>query len=94
MAKDNAVTIEHGPKYPCVKVQMLKSFGGFHPTVVAVQEAMRQAGIPLQELSTFYADAAESSEDNLLRTCQRWVDVDVRRPEIERALVAGLGQQP
>jgi hypothetical protein len=37
---------------------------------------MRRAGVPLQELSNFYADAAEENEDNLLPTCLRWVDVD------------------
>jgi hypothetical protein len=93
MAKSSAITIENGPKYPRIKVQMIRTYVGFHSTVTAVQAAMRQAGLPLQELSTFYADAAEGTEDNLLRTCRRWVDVDVRRPEIERALVAGLGQQ-
>jgi len=39
---------------------------------------MRQAGIPLQELSNFCAEAADAQDDNLLRTCLRWVDVDVR----------------
>jgi hypothetical protein len=57
---------------------MMSAYGGFHPTVSAVQAAMREDGLPLQELSTFYQDAAAGDEDNLLRTCQRWVDVDVR----------------
>jgi hypothetical protein len=78
MAKSSAITIENGPKYPLVKVAMMSASGGFHPTVAAVQTAMRQAGIPLHELSAFYEDAADGDEDNLLRTCQRWVDVDVR----------------
>ena len=57
---------------------MMSAYGGFHPTVSAVQAAMREDGLPLQELSTFHQDAAAGDEDNLLRTCQRWVDVDVR----------------
>ena len=77
MAKVNAITIQNGPKYPRVKVQMITTYGGFHPTVGAVQAAMRQAGISLQELSAVYEDAADGDEDNLLRTCQRWVDIDV-----------------
>jgi hypothetical protein len=77
MTKGNAILIDHGPKCPFVKVQIVSAYGGLHPTVIAVQAAMRQAGIPLQELSTFYEDAADGDEDNLLRTCQRWVDVDV-----------------
>ena len=56
---------------------MIGAYGGFHPTVTAVQAAMRQAGIPLRELSTFYEEAADGDEDNLLRTCQRWVAIDL-----------------
>ena len=56
---------------------MITTYGGFHPPFGAVQPAMRQAGIPLQELSAFYEDAADGDEDNLLWTCQRWVDIDV-----------------
>ena len=78
MARGNAINISSGPKYPRVKVQVVGAYGGFCPTVAVVQAAMRRAGIPLQELSNFCAEAAEAQEDNLLRTCLRWVDVDVR----------------
>jgi hypothetical protein len=54
----SAITIENLPKYPFVKVTMMGAFSGLHPTVAAVQTAMRQAGIPLQELSAFYAEVA------------------------------------
>ena len=50
MAKANAILIAHGPNYPLVEVTMMSAYGGFHPTVIAVQAAMCQAGIPLQEL--------------------------------------------
>jgi hypothetical protein len=56
----------------------MSAYGGFHPMVAAVQNAMRQAGLPLQELSTFYEEAADGDENNLLRICQRWVTVDVQ----------------
>jgi hypothetical protein len=78
MAQRNAINIENGPKYPRVKVQLMVPSGGFAPTVAAVQAAMRRAGVPLQELSNFYQDATAGDEDNLLRTCLRWVDVEVR----------------
>jgi len=78
MARSNATNIRSWPKYPRVKVQIAGAYGGFHPTAAAVQAAMRQAGIPLQELSNFCAEAADAQDDNLLRTCLRWVDVDVR----------------
>jgi hypothetical protein len=78
MAQGNAINIENGPKYPRVKVQLMGPHGGFFPTVAAVQAAMRRAGVPLQDLSNFFQDATAGDEDNLLRTCLRWVDVDVQ----------------
>ena len=78
MAQRNAINIENGPKYPRVKVQLMGPNGGFDATVVAVQKAMRRAGVPLQELSNFYQDATAGDADNLLSTCLRWVDVDVQ----------------
>ena len=78
MAKGNAIRIDNGPKYPQVTVQVTGPHSGLCATVAAVQAAMRRAGVPLQELGNFYEDAAEDDEDNLLWTCLRWVDVDLR----------------
>ena len=75
MANGDAIRIDNGPKYSRVKVQVTGPHAGFLSTVAVVQAAMRRAGVPLQELSNFYADAAEENE-NLLPTCLRWVDVD------------------
>ena len=69
MAKGNAILIANGPKYPLVMLLMMIAYGGFHPTVIPVHAAMRQPGIPLQELSTFEEGAADGDDDNLLRTC-------------------------
>jgi formyltetrahydrofolate synthetase len=77
MRKANRANIGSGPKYPQVKMQAMAVNDGFAPAVVAVQAAMRHAGIPRQELSNFYLDAAESGQDNLLRTCLEWVDVEL-----------------
>jgi hypothetical protein len=78
MANGNPIRIDNGPKYPRVRVQITGPFGGFFSTVGAVQAAMLRAGVPLEELSNFYVDAAEGKEEDLLRTCRRWVDVDFR----------------
>jgi hypothetical protein len=78
MEKGNVINVETGPRYPRVKVQLTGPNGGFDATVVAVQKAMRRAGVPLPELSNFYQDATADDGDNLLSTCLRWVDVEVR----------------
>lgn len=78
MVNGNGIDIANGPKYPTVKVQLVGPYAGFHPTVRAVQSAMRTAGVPDMELSNFYQDATTADEGHLLRTCLRWVDVEVR----------------
>jgi len=40
--------------------------------------AMRRAGMPLQELSSFCPEATEADDDITQRTCLRRVQVDVR----------------
>lgn len=77
VARGSETNIRNGPRYPHVKVHMTRADSGFCSTVVAVQTAMRRAGVPMYELSNFYEDAAYADGDNLLRTCLRWVDVDV-----------------
>jgi len=78
MADHSALNISSGPRYPHVKAHVVGAYGGLYPTVAVVQAAMRRAGIPVHELSNFCAEAADAEEDNLLQTCLRWVDVDVR----------------
>lgn len=78
MVNGNVIDIANGPKYPTVKVQLVGPYAGFYPTVTAVQSAMRRAGVPDMELSNFYQDATTTDEGHLLRTCLRWVDVEVR----------------
>jgi hypothetical protein len=71
------------PKYPNVRINVAgprQQTGdpncSFVATVAAVQNAMREADVPQQDLSNFYVEAAES--DDLLQTCVRWVQVIVR----------------
>ena len=45
MANGNAISIDNGPKYSRVKVQVTGPHAGFHSTVTAVQAAMRRAGV-------------------------------------------------
>lgn len=78
MPNGNTINIGPVPKYPRVKVQLMRPYRGFYPTVAVVQAAMLRAGLPLQELSNFYQDATAGHEENLLGTCLQWVDVEVR----------------
>jgi len=77
ISSSSKLKVSSGPKYPRVKVHVVGAYGGLYPTVAVVQAAMRRAGIPVHELSNFCAEAMEA-EDNLLQTCLRWVDADVR----------------
>ena len=81
-------TPENRPKYPFVKVTIMGAFGSFHPAVAAVQTAMRQAGIPMQELGAFYEDAADCDEINPLLTASAgWTSSDDLRSTVRQILL-------
>lgn len=62
-------------KYPEVHVQLSGRDGNAFAILGAVQEAMRRAGISVEERNAFYNEATSGDYDNLLRTAMRWVEV-------------------
>jgi hypothetical protein len=45
MANGSAISIDNGPKYSRVKVQVTGHHAGFHSSGAAVQAAVRRAGV-------------------------------------------------
>ena len=64
------------PKYPNVKVQLVGKDGNAFFILGRVQSAMRDAGIPNEEINAFQAEATSGDYDNLLRTVVKWVSTD------------------
>jgi hypothetical protein len=62
-------------KYPEIKVQLTGQDGNAFAIMGAVQNALRKAGVPKQELDDYYAESTSGDYDHLLRTAMRWVSV-------------------
>ena len=76
MAEGNAISIDNGPKYPLVTVQVTVPHGGFSSTMAAVQAAMRTAGVPLRELSSSMRTRRKATRTTFCGPA-RGVDVDL-----------------
>lgn len=60
------------PKYPNVSVPA--GDGNAYAIVGSVKQALKRAGVPAAEVSTFVDEAMSGDYDNLLQTAMRWVD--------------------
>jgi hypothetical protein len=63
------------PRYPDVQIRLTGKNGNAFMIIGPVQKALREAGVPKEEVSQFHAEATSGDYDNLLQTCIRWVDV-------------------
>jgi hypothetical protein len=63
------------PRYPGISVQLVGTDGNAHAVLGRVRRALRDAGIPTDEVQAFTKDATSADYDHLLDTCMRWVDV-------------------
>ena len=61
-------------KYPHVKVQLVGEDGNAFAILGAVKRALRDAGIPADEVSAFVEEASSGDYDHLLQTVIRTVD--------------------
>ena len=62
-------------KYPNVEVQLTGGDGNALLVIGRVQNALRKAGAPQDELTAFREEAMSGDYDNVLQTCMRWVNV-------------------
>jgi hypothetical protein len=62
-------------KYPDVKVQLVGGDGNAIVIIGTVSKALRQAGVPADEVKQFQGEAMSGDYDNVLATCMAWVDV-------------------
>ena len=66
---------ENGPKYPGVSVQLTGEDGNAFFIIGRVRQALRRAGVPIEEVDQFSNEAMSGDYDNVLRTAMRWVEV-------------------
>jgi hypothetical protein len=62
------------PRYPEVQVQLTGQDGNAFAILGRTAAAMRQAGVPQDEVDSFFAEATSGDYDHLLQTTMAWVD--------------------
>ena len=63
-----------GPRYPEVQVQLSGEDGNAFAILGRTAAALRQAGVPQEEIDAFFAEATSGDYDHLLQTTMAWVD--------------------
>lgn len=63
------------PKYPEITVQLTGNDGNAWAIMGAVSRALRENGVPAEEITEFTNESMSGDYDNLLRTAMSWVDV-------------------
>ena len=62
-------------KYPDVEVQLVGEDGNAFAIMGRVMRALKDAGIPKEEIDKYYAESTSGDYDNLLRSAVAWVSV-------------------
>lgn len=62
-------------KYPEIEVQLVGEDGNAFAIMSRVASALKNAGVPKEEIDAYYAASTAGDYDNLLRTATEWVSV-------------------
>jgi hypothetical protein len=61
------------PRYPDIQVQLSGQDGNAFAILGRTTGALRQAGLPQDEIDDYFAEATSGDYDHLLQTTMRWV---------------------
>jgi Domain of unknown function (DUF4314) len=62
------------PRHPEVQVQLTGQDGNAFAILGRTAKALRQAGVPQEEIDSFFAEATSGDYDHLLQATMAWVD--------------------
>jgi hypothetical protein len=62
------------PRYPDIQVQLSGQDGNAFAILGRTAGALRQAGLPQDEIDDYFAEATSGDYDHLLQTTMRWVN--------------------
>ena len=72
----SVLAMNNTPKYPDIVVDLIGEDGNAFAIMGRVTRAMRNAGLPTEEVEQFRTEAMSGDYDNLLRTVMLWVAFD------------------
>ena len=62
------------PKFPNIHIQLSGHDGNAFAILGRASKAMREDGVPKEQVKEFFAEATSGNYDNLLQTIMRWVE--------------------
>jgi hypothetical protein len=83
-----------GPKYPNVRVELLRRKPNPFAVLGLCQQAARKAGLPKEEIDAFKDDALRCTYDNLIAAAGRWFDIGASPTTAEEILLRELNAVP
>jgi len=60
-------------RYPEIQVQLVGLDGNAFSIMGRVMSALKEAGVPKEEVDEYYAESTSGDYDHLLQTAVRWV---------------------
>jgi hypothetical protein len=64
------------PRYPDIQVQLTGQDGNAFAILGRTTGALRQAGLPQEEIDDYFAEATSGDYDHLLQTTMRWIQCE------------------
>lgn len=64
------------PKYPNITVKLVGEDGNAFTIVGIVKKALKENGVPKEEINKFIEQALEGDYNKVLITCIKWVNIE------------------
>lgn len=68
--------LEGRVRYPSITVELIGQDGNAFFIIGRVRQALRRAGVSMEEVDTFAEEAMSGDYDHVLQTVLTWVDVE------------------
>lgn len=62
-------------RYPEIEVELVGNDGNAFAIMARVKNAMKRAGVPVEDQKAYVSEATSGDYDNLLQATMRWVKV-------------------
>lgn len=78
------------PKYPNITVKLVGEDGNAFTIVGIVKKALKENGVPKEEINKFIEQALEGDYNKVLITCIKWVNIEWLSKKLPNTIISGL----